>query len=195
MTCKDRDGSMAAQRLWDEAMEEDENEGGEGDLAFVPAVHAYQFLCLEDFEFVTHRCECHGFELRRVSMGVACNPRSELGVYLWCRLEGDSRLEGVYFIAAWAATMFTEFKPVLSGVPAGGVLGMIIYVPSHKTNKFVYALAAMGEMGALPCHYCRRMHVDFASRRVELWNEGWHAEVVNCLYYWQRRIWDSIKTR
>ncbi|AGX93317.1 ORF22 [turkey adenovirus 4] len=188
---------MAAQRLWDEPMEDDDDENDRegGELAFVPAVHAYQFLCLEDFEFQSQRCDCHGFELRRVSMGVGCNPRSELGVYLWCRLEDDPRLEGVYFIAAWAATMFSEFKPVFCGVPANGVLGMIIYVPPYKTERFVTAIGAMGDMGALPCHYCRRMHVDFANNRVVLFNDGWHAEAVNCMYYWQRGIWDNMKVK
>ncbi|QJP03688.1 ORF22 [Aviadenovirus cerasi] len=182
-------------RLWERDEDEREGEGvaGPNGVPRVPAVHAYQFLCLEDFEMIPLQCHCHGFELRRVPGAVYGQTRnSELALYLWCRLEGYQALEGVYFVAAWAATMFTEFKPVFCDVPARGVLGMIIYVPPKKTDRFVKAIATLGEMGALPCHYIRRMKVDFANHRVLLFSEQWHAEAVNCLYYWQNGQWDDL---
>ena len=186
---------MAAQRLWGEDIGEHQPAAGagEGDLRFVPAVHAHQFLCLEEFEMIPELCHCHGFEMRRVPMAVCSQPDSSgLSVYLWSRLEGDPSLEGVYFVAAWAAVMFTEFYPVFCAVPAGGVLGMIIYVPPHNTGVFVEAVATLGQMGALPCHYIRRMMVDFPAQRVFLVSESWYVDAVNCLYYWQRGEWDRL---
>nr|AAC55297.1 unknown [Fowl aviadenovirus 8]AAF17340.1 unknown [Fowl aviadenovirus 8] len=112
---------MAAQRLWGEDIGEHQPAvgAGEGDLRFVPAVHAHQFLCLEEFEMIPERCHCHGFEMRRVPMAVCSQPDSSgLSVYLWSRLEGDPSLEGVYFVAAWASVMFTEFYPVFCAAPA-----------------------------------------------------------------------------
>ncbi|WNH24995.1 ORF22 [Fowl aviadenovirus D] len=163
-------------------------------VGFVAAAHAYQFLCLEDFELITEKCDCHGFDMRRVPMGVCCHPDGTgLGVYLWSRLEDDPTLEGVYFVAAWAAAMFTDFYPVFCPSPASGaVLGMVIYVPPNKVNVFVEAIAALGQMGALPCHYCRRMQVDFPEQKVHLISESWFVEAVNCLYYWQCAEWDAI---
>lgn len=182
-------------RLWERDEDEREGEGvvGPNGVPLVPAVHAYQLLCMEDMELIPLPCHCHGFDLRRVPGAVYGQTRySELALYLWCALEGCLALEGAYFVATWAAPMFAAFKPVFCNTAARGVLGMIIYVPVTKMDRFVRSIAILGEMGALPCHYIRKMEVDFDLRQVRLFSEHWHADAVNCLYYWQKGLWDDL---
>lgn len=166
--------------------DDEDDDDDDDDEAFITS----QLLCFEDMVFEVERCGCHGYVLRRVGLAVGTRSYTDFALYLCSMLVHDLTVMGIYYVVSWACPMFINFGPVfLHRELPGGIVGMLIHVPPYPVelrSQFVMAIAQLGVMGALPCHYLRRMEIDEQRRVARMVAPSWYTEVVNALYCWAR---------
>lgn len=157
--------------------------------------HSLQLMCMEEMGCAVAPCGCHGAGLRRTGMCLSRHRSGVLSAYLWSRLELDLSVGGVYFVTMWAAPQFAEFNPVYMSKPESGVMGMMIHVPVEDRAPFVGAVAALGELGTVPCHYLRKIFVTPDQTHLHLLPEPWFGEVCTLVYVWQKGEMDALRER
>lgn len=170
-------------------MDLEDQDAVDEELAAMMAMHEFHLYCLEEMDFELQKCECHGFELRRVCSAVGTQVYSDFGLRLCTMFQDNLNVWGVYFVAAWACPMFAMFSPVFLHRPVEGVMGMIIQVspvPESCMFHFLMAVGQMGAIGSLPCHYLRKLEINESRTKARFSSASWFGECVTALFYWCR---------
>lgn len=173
----------------------DDGEDENGELEMPAALHAYQLLCFESYAIHVGSCSCHSLQLTRLGLSACHTAPSDLATYVWARLQDDFNVAGLYFVAMWACPAFRDFSPVFMSRAVGrneDVLGMTIHVGDAARLAFLIAVSRMGEAGASPCLYMRKMDIDVEEQVVHMFTDDWFSEFANLLYYWQAAEWRFI---
>ncbi|ABR53682.1 ORF22 [Fowl aviadenovirus 10] len=84
--------------------------------------------------------------------------------------------------------MFSSFGPMVVH-HLQGVVGMMIHVPLYPIDRraeFLMVVSQLGALGALPCHYLRKMEISVEHNITRFYAPDWFLESVNLLYDWTR---------
>ncbi|QJC19263.1 ORF22 [Duck adenovirus 4] len=148
-------------------------------------IHPIQLMCFESYLLDLEVCRCHGFGLRNLKMAYHSNKSSFIAYRLWEMFADDFSLDGVYFVTHGVCSMFTEMFPLYIDKLVNGVRGMLIHVPPWKRWNLVYAVGRLGELGASPCHYLRRVDPYSEPQVLRMFTDDWVARAVDTMYNMQ----------
>ena len=144
--------------------------------------------CMERMRVVVKNCVCHNYGLRNLGLSVGTGVYCRYGDKLCEGLSEDYGVAGNYFVCAWACAMFSSFGPMVVH-HLQGVVGMMIHVPLYPIDRraeFLMVVSQLGALGALPCHYLRKMEISVEHNITRFYAPDWFLESVNLLYDWTR---------
>ena len=152
---------------------EDEEVGFEFDQA--------QLINYDRFILEGRACECHGYTVVDIGHSIGAANTERFGDVLWQQFQDEPEIAGLYWVANWAAAQFYNLNPVFFERDLMGVNGMTINVQPQDVPAFVRAVGTLGELGAIPCHYLRKMYVDMDMEIITLYPDYWFKPMVDAL--------------